>query len=314
MEMRHLTSFIALAEELHFGRAAKRVGIVQPALSQHLRQLEEEVGVRLVERDKRRVALTPAGQAFLTHARRSLAEARRGAEAAQRAGRGLVGKLSIGCMGAVGMALLPAVLRTFRTTHPGVQLSMREMGSLEQFQALREGRLDVGLIRAPVEAVDYPVEVVTSSPLMMVVPAGHFLARMQDGVRLEQFAGEDFAVLSRRSEPRMYVQFEQLCLERGFQPRITYEVDQMHLMLELVASGLAVSTAPAFIRGVARPEVSLLPLVDPAMTVTAGLTWDPAAPPSPAREAFLATVREMGRSLSANLMTIRQYIGRAADI
>jgi DNA-binding transcriptional LysR family regulator len=297
MEMRHLTSFIALAEELHFGRAAKRIGIVQPALSQHLQQLEEEVGVRLVERTRRHVALTPAGNAFLSHARRALAETRRGAEAAQRAERGVTGKLSIGSMGAVGIALLPTVLRTFRTTHPGVQLSMREMGSSEQFQALREGRLDVGLVRAPAEGVDYPVEVVASSPIMMVVPSEHLLARTGSGVRLEQFAREDFIVLSRRSEPQMYVHFEQLCLERGFQPLITYEVDQMHSMLELVASGLAVSFAPAFIRRVTRPDVTLLPLLEPAMVATAGLTWDPAAPSTPAREAFLAIVREVGRSL-----------------
>src|SRR6478672_9779054 len=136
MELRHLRYFVAVAEELHFGRASARVGIAQPPLSQQIKALETELGVRLLERTHRRVALTAAGSVFLEEARRTLAQAEHAAQAARRAGRGEVGRLAIGFVGSATYEVLPLVLREFRRRFPGVELSLQEMTTLEQTRAL----------------------------------------------------------------------------------------------------------------------------------------------------------------------------------
>ena len=150
MELRHLRSFLAVAEELHFGRAAARLYISQPPLSQQIRRLEDELGARLFHRTKRRVELTPAGKAFLTEARQTLAQAERAVRAAQRAERGELGELVVGYVTSATYGPLPDVIRTFRKRFPDVDLRLQNLRSMQQRQALIDRRIDVGFVRPQV--------------------------------------------------------------------------------------------------------------------------------------------------------------------
>ena len=150
VELRHLRSFFAVAEELHFGRAAARLHISQPPLSQQIRRLEDELGARLFRRTKRRVELTPAGSAFLTEARQTLAQAERTVRAAQRAERGEQGELAVGYVTSATYGPLPDVIRRFRQRFPDVELRLQNLRSVEQRQALVDRRIDVGFVRLPV--------------------------------------------------------------------------------------------------------------------------------------------------------------------
>src|SRR5689334_5740766 len=151
MELRHLRYFLAVAEELHFGRAATRLGIAQPPLSQQIRQLEQELGATLLNRTKRRVELTPAGRAFLEHTRQILAETERAKRVARRAGRGEIGRLAIGFVSSADLDVLPRVLRAWRERFPDVEVELHALLTAAQVDALGRGRLDVGFIRLPAD-------------------------------------------------------------------------------------------------------------------------------------------------------------------
>src|SRR5512132_1230001 len=164
MELRHLRYFLAVAEELHFGRAAARVRIAQPPLSQQIRQLEQELGITLFNRTKRRVELTPAGRAFLEHARQILAETERAKRVAQRAGRGEIGRLAIGFVASADLDLLPRVLRVWRARFPDVDVELHALLTAAQAEALRHGRVDVGFVRLPMDETGLVVDAITREP------------------------------------------------------------------------------------------------------------------------------------------------------
>src|SRR5215475_15690071 len=171
MEFRHLRSFVAVAEELHFGRAAARVHIVQPALSRQIRALEDEIGIRLFERDRRRMALTPAGTAFLDEARSLLEHADRAVEAARRADRGELGSLRIAYVPAMVSTGLPEIVRSFRQRYPGVDVRLQEMTPATQVEALLGERVDVGFVRGPIHEPALAAETVLEEPLVAALPS-----------------------------------------------------------------------------------------------------------------------------------------------
>jgi DNA-binding transcriptional LysR family regulator len=173
MELRHLRSFVALAEELHFGRAAQRVFLAQPALSKQISTLEKEMGVSLFERDKRQVVLTTAGAALLEDARRLLTQADGAVERARSAGRGATGMLRIGFIAPALYDLLPPVLRCFRARHPGVRLALEEMHNIEAVNAVRSRYVQLAFVRLPIEPVsELSLVTVRSEPVMLAVPEG----------------------------------------------------------------------------------------------------------------------------------------------
>ena len=159
MELRALRYFVVLAEELHFGRAARRLSLTQPPLSQAIAKLERELGVRLFERTRRKVALTLAGATFLDEARATLARAAQAVELVQRAQRGEVGRLSIGYLAATAYTLLPLVLRDFSRSYPGVKLELRELTIPQQHAALLKGDIDVAILRPPVSEAELASEI-----------------------------------------------------------------------------------------------------------------------------------------------------------
>lgn len=292
MELRHLRYFVAVAEELHFGRAAERVGIAQPPLSQQIRALEEEIGVSLFERTKRRVELTAAGQVLLDEARKVLAQALHAKKAAQRAARGEIGQLSVGFVSSAVFGKLPTILRLMRSRYPGVTLVLRDLTSEEQAEAMEANRLDVGLVRPPVAAAkSLAMRVILREPFVVVLPETHPLAR-QRRIAVEALAQEPFVQVPRHFGPGFYDQFIRLCAQAGFSPQVVQEARTAQTIVSLIAGGMGVSLLPGSIRGFRQAGVLYRPLKPPSPTTDLALIWrrDNA---SPVLRSFLEIVSEV---------------------
>jgi DNA-binding transcriptional LysR family regulator len=252
---RLLSQFIAVAEELHFGRAALRLHMAQPPLSQAIKHLEELVGVQLLTRSKHFVALTPAGGAFLEEARELLAHGQRAIENARRASQGLTGRITIGFVGSVSYELLPSILRDFRTQFPAIHVDLRELTSTEQIENLRAGKIDLGIVRLPLNnAADIDVRLVTVERFVAVLPRDHRLAGTET-LRLEDLAGDAFMTFPPEKIPSLHAKFLLACEEAGFSPRIALEAWQMASMVSLVAAGVGVVLLPAQVRNSPHPDV-----------------------------------------------------------
>lgn len=241
---------MALAETLHFRRAAERLGIAQPALSQQIQQLESELGVRLVDRTRRRVALTEAGRVFLGRARASLADAAEAARLAQLAGRGELGHLSVGFVTSALYGVFPEVVRVFRERYRHVHLTLHELPANEQTRALRAGRIQVSFLRPPIDEAGLDVRIIMREPWMAALPTSHPLAARRR-VSLRALAGEPFLLFPRELAPGLYDQLIAMCQSAGFSPRIVQEA-QMHTIVSLVAAGIGVSLVPATLENLSR--------------------------------------------------------------
>src|SRR5215468_10157993 len=262
MEFRHLRYFLAVAEELHFGRAAVRLGIAQPPLSQQIRQLEQELGVTLFHRTKRRVEITPAGQAFSEEVRQVLAQAERAVSTAQRAGRGEIGQLDIGFAPSADLDILPRVLRVWNARFPAVEIDLHPLLPSAQTEALRDGRIQIGFVRLPLEESALVVETIQREPLLAVLPAGHALAR-RARVRLAELGGDRMIMFPRRMAPGYYDLLISACRSAGFTPRVLQEPGSIQTNLGLVSAGLGVTLMPASIRNLRRTGVVYRPLASP---------------------------------------------------
>ena len=240
MELRHLRYFVAVAEELHFGRAAARLRLSQPSLSRQVRGLEREIGAPLFSRERRRIALTSAGEAFLEGALRTLADAEQAVGDARRADRGEVGRLSLGYVQSATYGMLPRLAGAFRAECPGVELRARAMTTVGQIAALRDGRLHVGLLRPPVDDRGLALLTVSRDPLVAVLPEDHALAA-EEQVQLGALADEDFVLYARSDGPGVRDAIVGRCLSEGFAPRIVQEAGDAPAIVALVGAGLGVS-------------------------------------------------------------------------
>lgn len=249
MELRHLRYFVAAAEELHFGRAAARLFIAQPSLSQQIRQLEEELGFPLLQRTKRSVELTDAGKVFLSEAQYVLAQVQEAKRAAQRAYRGEVGRLVVGYISSSTYDLLPMMLRAYRDRFPEVEVALRELTTQEQIRALEEEYIQVGLLRLPISAPMVKVEVVRQEPIVCALPEEHPLAS-QEQIAVSLLAQEPFVLQSRQRGAGYYVQLMKLCLASGFSPNVVQEVTEIHTIVSLVAAGMGISLVPISTRNI----------------------------------------------------------------
>ncbi|MEH3087200.1 MAG: LysR family transcriptional regulator [Xylophilus ampelinus] len=259
---RLLRQFVAVAEELHYGRAAARLHMAQPPLSQGIKRLEDIVGVRLLERSRHGVALTAAGQVFLDEARGLLAREAKAVEAARRAADGIVGRVTVGFVGSISYELLPRILQGFRARFPAVDLDLREHTSTEQIAGLLADKLDLGLLRLPVgNASDLRLRVVHRERFVAVLPRGHRLARAR-AVRLAQLADESFMAFPADRIPGLHAKFLLACAEAGFSPRTVLEAWQMPSMVSLVAAGFGVALLPAQVRSLPHPGVVHKPIAD----------------------------------------------------
>ncbi|MHC1561006.1 LysR family transcriptional regulator [Actinomycetospora sp. C-140] len=274
MELRHLRSFVVVAEELHFGRAAARLFVVQPALSKQIAALERELDVVLLERDRHGVALTTAGRALLEDARRVLAQADAAVGRAQAAGRGTTGTLRLGFIAPVLYDLLPGLLRPFRARYPDVRLVLEEMHNREAVQGVLGGRVQVAFVRLPVSPEpDLRVRPVRSEGLAVAVPAASALAGGDGALRVADLADEDLVLIGRAQEPELHDSYLALCAAHGFSPRVAHEVDRTHVAVGLVACGLGVALVPRSALRVAHPDVVYRPLEEPTARLTVGVAW-----------------------------------------
>lgn len=278
MEIRHLRYFVAVAEERNFSRAAERLHMAQPPLSAQIRQLEDEIGVRLLARTTRSVELTPAGGVFLEQARLLLERAETAAEHARRAARGEMGRLRLGFTGSATYELLPALTRAFRERHPDVVLELTgEMLTPAQVEGLLAGRLDVGFLRPPVHAAGLEVHVVRREPLIAVLPAQHRLAEHRR-VRLAELAGEPFVTYPSQWRSVVYDAVVEACRASGFAPSVKLEVRETATLVSFVAAGLGVALVPASVRhlevtgAVTRPLRGTTTMVELAVAWRAGDT------------------------------------------
>ncbi|MBC2877245.1 MULTISPECIES: LysR family transcriptional regulator [Streptomyces] len=243
-----LHAFVVLAEELHFGHAAARLGIAQPPLSQQIRRLEDKVGHALFTRAPGRVTLTPAGSELLPAARRALTDLVDGLAAARAVGSGRAGRLRIGFAASLALTVLPGLLRTFRHRFPDVHLDIHEMTTAPQIAALRDESIDIGLLREPpADETGLGFRTVLSEAFVAVLPSSHPLAR-QRVLDLGLLADSPFVLLPRAVGPGLHDQIVGLCTAAGFTPRVVQRAVEWQTVCALVETGLGVSLAPASIR------------------------------------------------------------------
>jgi DNA-binding transcriptional LysR family regulator len=245
MELRQIRSFLSIAETLHFGRTAELIHLSQPALSLQIRALEAEIGVRLLERNRRKTTLTAAGRAFRDAAIAGLLQLDRATRNARLAADGKLGLLRIGFISTAGSELVPNIIRPFRELNPEVEFSLRNILTAEQIRMLEAGELDIGFLRLPLGG-HTQLEVVTvhREPFVLVVPSSHPLGKRKR-VRLEELSGQDFVMYDRAYAPGFHDLIFGMLRNAGIVPTIRQTAGQMPTLISLVAAGMGISILPA---------------------------------------------------------------------
>jgi DNA-binding transcriptional LysR family regulator len=259
MELRHLRYFRAVATELHFGRAAEKLHIAQPPLSKQIQDLEAELGFELFTRTKRSVALTPAGQAFLVEVTQIFQQLDRSIDIGRKTSRGELGQISIGFVGSATYNILPIMLQQFRDRYPHVQIELHELTTDRQLIWLREGRIDLGLIRPPIIAADFASQIIFQESLVVALPINHHLAKL-DQIELSSLAAEPFILFPRELAPGLYDPIITICQAAGFSPDVVQECIQMQTIVSLVSANMGVSILPSSIQEAQRQGVVYKPI------------------------------------------------------
>jgi DNA-binding transcriptional LysR family regulator len=288
MELRHLRYFIAVAEELNFTRAAERLHIAQPPLSQQIQHLEAELGFQLFRRTKRTVHLTAAGQVFFEEAGKILQQVDRAIQLGRQTSRGELGQLTIGFVSSSAHNVVPAILQAFRTRCPAVKLELHELTTNEQLQRLRFGQIDIGFVRPPVEEEGINSEIVFREPLILALPETHPLASRAK-VELRELSAEPFILFPRSLAPGLYDAIVSLCQQAGFSPIAAQEAIQMQTIVSLVAAEMGVAIVPASMQNFQRSGVVYKTLPESTCIVAIALIWR--SDPTAAVQRFLEVAR-----------------------
>lgn len=293
MEFRHLRCFVALAEELHFGRAARRLSMTQPPLSLNIRQLEEDVGARLFERDSKGVRLTAAGLAFRPQAQALLARAEAARALAREVGAGASGRLRVGFVGSMLFRGLPDKLQRFQAANERLELVLHELNSQEQIDALVNDELDLGFIHTDRVPVPLQTRHVDAERFVACLPDTHAAAGRRT-VRLAQLADDPFVLFARSASPDYYARIIDMCQQAGFHPKVRHEVRHWLSVVAVVAQGMGVSVVPAPLRrsgitgAVFRPLGGIAPS-EGIFQSHVHCAWAPDSD-NPARDRFLAWI------------------------
>ena len=295
VELRQLRYFVALAEELHFGRAAQRLHIVQSALSKQIGALERELGATLFDRAQG-VRLTPAGETLYVDAVAVLAGADDAVRNVRAAAQGEHGSLRVGYIGSAMWSVLPAILKEHRLRHPDLRFHLRQLPSPDQVEALRDGSLDVGFLRPPVDDARLAAEPLWRERLVVALPADHPLAA-REAIDLADLRDEPFIVLPRQRAPSLHDLYLSVCVSYGFRPRTLEEADSLDA-LHFVGIGLAVALLPEAVRGANRADVVFRPLDRPTPEVDLLLGYRRDGR-SPALRAFVETARAVAPTVHA---------------
>ena len=270
MELRLLRSFVVLAEELHFGRAAKILNISQPPLSRHIALLEAELGILLFERSTRRVALTPAGAILYERGRENLEALERSCREAVSVSRGEIGQLSIGVIGSAAYDVLPKILKPFRDAHPHIAFRFRGLTITQQLDALNRRGIDIGLLRLPVRCDGIDVHPLEDEGLMVALRRDHPLAQ-QSVIAIGDLAKEPLLISSRRDAVGYYDELMTLCHRAGFTPDIACEAQPFSTLVGLVAAGLGIALLPEALRAIYHVDVVYRPVADQMTRTTYAL-------------------------------------------
>jgi DNA-binding transcriptional LysR family regulator len=274
MELRQLRHFAAVAEELHFGKAAEKLGMTQPPLSQSIQRLEDELGVRLFERSHRSVELTPVGSQLLPYAREVLAGARKLPRLAQQLLRGDAGELRLAFVSTADYGVLPQLLQRFGTQFPGVRIELREATSDLQIDALISEQIDVGIIiGAGANTIPATLEYLPlqTERLMLAVPDGE--ATRERIVRLDSYIERPLVIFPRRVAPSLHDAITSCFSSRGLTPRFGQEAIQMQTLVSLVSAGLGIAIVPESLRSLQRAGVRYLKIAGETPEIESGLIW-----------------------------------------
>jgi DNA-binding transcriptional LysR family regulator len=272
LELRQVRAFVAVAVELHFGRAARNLGIAQPALSQQIQRFEREIGLQLFERSRRSVRLTPAGMLLLDDARVLLDQAGRLESLIAGIAAGSAGRLSIGFVGSAALVHLPDLIARFRSAWPDVELSLREMSTTEQLEALDTGSIDVGCVRMPVESAGDRALLLARERLVLAVPESLGMD-LPEPAPLPVLSDAPFILPPRQLGHSFHDTVVSACVRAGFMPHIAQEAVQMQTIVGLVAAGMGVSLVPESVVNSQRDRVVWRALDDPMAHTDLTLIW-----------------------------------------
>lgn len=271
-ELSQLRCFVAVAEELHFGRAARRLNLTQPPLSRQIQLLEHMLEVKLFDRTSRSVALTPAGATFLPEARRLLRLSEAAALSAKRTAGGQAGTVTIGFTAVSGYDYLPRLIAGFRKAAPDIDLILREMVSAEQIEALASGRIDLGLIRPPFSRIELHSRCVVREPLLLAAPAGHRLAKAS-AVSLADLDQQPLVTYSPYEARYFYDLLATIFTKAGIAPQYVQHISQIHSILGLVKAGLGLALVPQAATNLRFRGVVLRPIEVDDRIVELHLAW-----------------------------------------
>lgn len=285
MELHHLRHFLAVADELHFGRAAKKLKMAQPPLSQSIMRLEDTLGTRLFDRSTRTVKLTPAGAALLPEAREIIARVTLAERLVERMGSGDLARLRIGFVSMTTAVALPQAIKTFRRAWPNVEVQLHERTSNAQVEALHAGDLDLGILsRERVDTRGLQIRPLERMGLVAAIPS-HWPLAARNTLRIADLAGMPLLLFPQQVATEFYTPFVAACRTAGFVPRIAHRVGQPYMLLTLVSQELGIGLVPESARHIGIDGVTFVPIreLPPAMTQEVVLAWVPRATPAALR-------------------------------
>lgn len=272
MDLRRLRYFVAVAEELNFSRAAERLHIAQPPLSDQIKKLEQDLGLQLFNRTRRSVQLTEAGRLLLEEARRIFTQIEQSTQVVQRVGHGEVGQLAVGFVPSASNKVLPPFLRAFGERFPGVKLFLYELNPDDVLAAVHDRRVDVGFLYAPFEDVTLDAKSISREPFVVALPDTHHLADKSE-ISLRELAGEPFILPLRYQKAGLYDRILELCREAGFSPKVVQEVWLIQTHVNLVAGGIGVALVPASLQHLQRTGAVYKPIESLAAEVEISAVW-----------------------------------------
>ncbi|OLF56609.1 LysR family transcriptional regulator [Pseudomonas chlororaphis] len=291
MDLKQLRYFVAVAEELHFGRAATRLFISQPALSFDIKKLESQLDVQLLARNNKSVSLTNAGQVLLDEARYLLLRAEQARRLTLRSAQGFVGRLSIGFVNSILHRGLPQAVKAFEQDHPDTEIVLMEMNSAEQAQALQRGQIDIGFVHWSHFPEGIRGEPILAEPFLCCLPQGHRLAG-QARIDLAQLADDDFILFPRNVSPHYHDLIIARCVAAGFSPRIRHETRLWQTVVAMVAYEMGVALVPQTLAGTWKEGVRYCDISgDGALSEIHAIRR--AAAPSAAAESFLSVLKTL---------------------
>jgi DNA-binding transcriptional LysR family regulator len=291
VELRHLRCLVALSEELHFGRAAKRLGLSQPPLSHHIRTLEAELGVPLFQRNNRRVVATPASEALAAQARQILASCDTAMNTARRVGRGEAGHLAVGFLHWTAHTLLPPIMRAFRAAYPDVEVTLQELATSQQIEAIAQGRIAAGFVWLPIANPEIATEPVFREPFVAALPAAHALAA-RARIPVAALAGQPIVMFWRQpNDVGLHGSVSAILREAAIVPNVVQTVNTLLTAVGLVSAGAGLALVPRSVARLQLAGVVYRPLTGAATEASIALAWK-RDNPSPLLARFLDTARQ----------------------